>query len=241
MKRKCNLPSGFTLLELLLAVAILSVVTSITFFAFSAVTIAWRRGTAMTDSLSHGDYAIEQLVMGLRSAYFPDDRAESMSYGLWHEDNGSGSQSYDTLSWVKLGRSLVGSKCRFADSPHRVKFSLEPDENGEDAVAVRAWRIHGQLEDFEPDDLDPLFLAGRIEGFDCRCATNVEDGEIEWIDEWEQTNRLPDFIEITLYMAPVEDGREPIELKRIVEVPVATLGSAGIGMENVSHRGLHIR
>jgi hypothetical protein len=51
---------------------------------------------------------------------------------------------------------------------------------------------------------------------------DMED-EIEWIDEWEDTNRLPYSVEVTLWMDPVEEDDDPIELKRVVQVPLAPL------------------
>jgi hypothetical protein len=51
---------------------------------------------------------------------------------------------------------------------------------------------------------------------------DIED-EIEWIDDWEDTNRLPYSVEVTLWMDPVEEGDEPIELKRVVQIPLGPL------------------
>ena len=84
-------------------------------------------------------------------------------------------------------------------------------------------------ETFEPeDDVDQVFIARRVTGFNCRmkdpASENlVGESEIEWIDEWDDTNRLPRVVEITLWMEPLDEGEEPIELKRIIEIPLAPL------------------
>ena len=77
--RGCARPAaspGFTLLELLLAVSILTAVSLVTFLSFGAVITAWRRGLELSDDLHHGDYILEQLVMGLRSTYRPDAKED---------------------------------------------------------------------------------------------------------------------------------------------------------------------
>ena len=220
---------GFTLLELLIAVSLLAVATTVAFVAFSTVTRAWRRGMELTDRLHHGDYVAEQLVMALRSAYYPQGRdSDPGRCGLWMENNGSGQDAADMISWVKLGGALVGRGSKFADTPHRVQFTVDRDEEGEQAVMVKAWRLYGQSEEFDPEvDVDPVFISHKVLGFDCRVAYELVDDEIDWLEEWEYTNQLPTVMELSIYLPPLEEGGEPVEIKRIVGLPVAYLAWAG--------------
>jgi prepilin-type N-terminal cleavage/methylation domain-containing protein len=214
---------GFTLLELMLAISILSVVSVVTYMTFSTVIEAWRRGTAMAEEMHHGDFVIEQIVMAMRSAYYPEADSAPTAYGFWHVDNGDGAEDADEISWVKIGSALVGKEVSFAGSPHRVKLTLEDDEEGRTSVSVRSWRVRGQEEDFDPEDLDPLFLSTKITGFNCRAAFESVDDEIDWLDEWEETNKLPTVVEITLYMEPLDDGEDPVEIKRLLGVRAGEL------------------
>ncbi|MBT3294793.1 MAG: prepilin-type N-terminal cleavage/methylation domain-containing protein [Verrucomicrobia bacterium] len=219
---------GFTLLEVLVAVTILSVITGISLMAFQVVSVAWRKGMLLSDDLHHGDFVVDQLVLGLRSAYVPDSAAGQEKYGFWIEDNGDDAHASDVVSWVKLGAALVGRDSRDLENPeapHRVEFFVGDDETGEAAAAVRAWSLLGQAEEFESDDVEPRFIARRIVGFNCRMQDPEADTEeaIEWIDEWDDTNRLPYAVEVTLWMEPIEEDEEPIELKRIVQIPLAPL------------------
>jgi prepilin-type N-terminal cleavage/methylation domain-containing protein len=215
-------PGGFTLIEVVLAVGILAVVSVLTYMSFGVVTTAWKRGMDLGDDLHHGDYVLEQLVMGLRSAYQPGAKGQAHGYGLVLEDDGSGPESSDVVSWVKLGSALVGKDCPFAGSPHRAKFWVGEDARGVRGALFRAWRLLGQPEDFDPDKAEPVLLATRVVGFNCRCAEAPKDGKIEWEDEWEDTNKVPPFLELTLRLAPFEEDGEPIEVKRIVAIPVVT-------------------
>ena len=221
---------GFTLLEILLAISLMALITVITFMTFGVVVGSWQKGTRLVERLHHGDFIMDQLVMGLRSSYFPDGAGTSTRYGMWLEDEGDGedSNSSDILCWVKLGSSLVGKSAAFEGTPHRVTFYVTENEDGEPSAAVKAWRLEGQPEDFDPEeDVEPVFLSHQVVGFNCRTISpediDEEDGEFEWQDEWEYTNDLPLAVELTVYVTPVEKDGDPIPIQRILKIPVAYL------------------
>jgi prepilin-type N-terminal cleavage/methylation domain-containing protein len=219
--------NAFTLVELLVAIAILVLVTTVTYSTFAAVTKAWQRGTALSEDLHHGDFVMEQLVSGLRQA-----RYRGPADGLWLQDNGSGPYAHDSISWVKEGAELVGEESSEAKSIHRIKFTVlkNPDDD-KPGAAITAWGdeyLHP--DDFSSDDLTPVFLSSRIVGFNCRVATNsVETDELDWRDTWDeemspagnQTNHIPRYVELTLFLEPLQQGEAPVEMKRCVDIPVA--------------------
>lgn len=214
---------GFTLLELLLAVALLAAVTGVTYMTFSTVVTAWQKGTRLMEDVHHGDFVAEQLVMGLRSAYFPDVRGGDFLYGFQLEDGAGGAYGGDRISWVKLGSALVGEDWPFSDTPHRIVFQVAQDDDGRRAAAVRAWRLHGQPDDFDPGDVEWIPLSRKVVGFDCRCAYRLVDDEIEWLDDWEHSNRVPTIVEITLYLEPPLEGGEPQAIRRAMGIPLGGL------------------
>ena len=242
---------GLTLIELLLAITLMAIIASVTYFSFSAATRAWRTGTETANSLHHADYVLEQLVMGLRSAYYPDVNQPAGAYGMMLTDNGDDASARDTLGWVKLGSALVGADSPVAGTPHRVEVSvLDPgtsDEPGlaEGGLSVSAWRLVALPEDFDPTtSVKPMLLTTRVVGFNCRVlnpennlqegdAPSIED-ELTWDDAWEddRTNRLPFAVELSLYLDSGQEREPPIEVKRVVEIPCAPLswrdkGAAG--------------
>lgn len=203
----------------------MAAVSAVMFLAFSVVTNAWSRGLQLTDELHHGDFVMEQLVMGLRSAYYPDTGGRSPAYGFRMEDHGDGEYASDMISWVKMGGALIGSDHRLAGSLHRVSFSIDDGPDFEDAVTIDVIRL-----ETKPDTLDEqrapdrLYISKRVTGFNCRTAFEKdEDEEIDWLDEWEETNRLPRYVEVTLYLAPLADDEPPVELKRAFKIPTAHL------------------
>lgn len=217
-----NRSSAFTLLELMLAIAILSAVTVVMYMSLSVIAGAWRRTVVVSDSMNHGDFVMDQLVMGLRSAYYPQ-AGISRDYGFIHEDNGDGPGSSDRISWVKLGSAVVGRNCQFAGTPHRIEISLDESDNSE-GIAFRAWRLQGQPEDFDPDDVEPVVFSRKVVGFNVRTAARTKSsGEVDWQDDWNETNRLPLAVELTVFMESDETGEAPVEIKRICPVPCAYL------------------
>ncbi len=208
---------GFTLLEVLLAVTLLSVAATVTFLTFSVASTAWQRGTALVDRLHHGDYVMQQLMVALRSTYYMQEGL----HGFHHTSRGMGSSASDEISWVKLGGSLIGREQDYAETPHRVRVFMGRDDSGREGIAYTGWRLAGQEDDFDPDTLSPVVLSERVIGFSCRAAWEFDvAGEIDWLDEWERTNTVPALVEITLYLEPVTRGDSPVEMRRVAQLPL---------------------
>ena len=64
---------AFTLVELILATAILAILTFVSTVVFHTVIRNWNLATEMADSMQRVDYALAQVTSALRSAYFPLD------------------------------------------------------------------------------------------------------------------------------------------------------------------------
>ncbi len=218
--------SGFTLVEILIALSLLGLLTLMLFTSFNAVVRSWETGRAAIDATGHADYLMEQLASALRSAFYP---GSGEKYGFILSDDGEGERARDVIEWTKVGPALVGEDAEFAKVPHRCRVAVaDPDGDFPGGFTVRAWRQDLQLEEFDPEnDTVELCLSPKVIGFNCRVLdpdqAKTADGEINWVDEWAKTNMLPTALEITLWMEPPEKDEEPIESKRIVEIPLGSL------------------
>lgn len=221
--------AGFTLLELLVAIAIFALVGAGTFALMAAVSKAWERGSALCQDLQAGDYVIDQVVDGLLSARYRD-KAD----GFRLKDNGDGPGARDSITWVKAGSALVGEDSYLAKTYHHARFFIGTDEQGLSGAAFTAWGDeYLQPDDFDPDSLPPVVLSDRVVGFNCRVATNdFEMSQLHWLDRWDedmpgddnQSNHVPRFVEITLYLKPLGEDEPPVEMRRMVDVPMASQG-----------------
>ncbi len=216
--------SGFTLIEILVAITIMALATTIATSTFFVVSRAHQHGTALTQNLHYGDFLMDQLVLALRSAHHPaTGQGPHSAYGFWLEDNGSGPHARDRISWVKTGPTLIGGRSTVGRVPHRVDFGIETDRDGQTVAVVRAWRTAIEPEDFNPENLPPIVVSRRIMGFECRFATNVVNNELVWESVWDATNRIPPAVELTLYLEPIDQGDDPIRMRRVVGMPIAPL------------------
>ena len=117
--------AAFTLLEILVAVAILGVVATTVAFVMGVGVEAWRAGAEMAEESHDGEGVMEQVVMALRSAYYPANGAPDWDFGFQLEDGGDGESAQDSISWVKIGNSLVGEDTPWAGAAHRVRLFVE--------------------------------------------------------------------------------------------------------------------
>lgn len=200
---------GFTLVELLVALTVTALAFAIVWQTFVAVTKAWRRGGQVTDEIRHGDFVMDQLVSALRSAaYFPlkPDR-----YGLWFDNR----SERDQLSWVTSGTAFIPPDSPLAMGVHRIMVGIEPNRDGDDSFTVRAFAHLS--EEIDKNDVDAWHISSRVKGFDVR-IWNVQ--EERWEDEWEDTNKIPGLVEVTLFMTPLERYEPPIKISRLVQIPL---------------------
>lgn len=211
-----------------MAVSLLAAAMAITLGAYFNVSRAWQRGIVLADALNHGDFVMEQIVGGLRSAFYPPPQSNAppagSDYGFWLEKAGGGPESRDMVSWVKSGSALLGPEDRLCRGLHRVRVSIE-DQDGSPAVASRAWRPFAQAESFDASSVDPFYVSGKVLGLVCRVSTNRTEEGWQWEENWrdEATNHLPAAVEITLYLEPIERDGPPVEMKRLVEIPLSPL------------------
>ncbi len=80
-----GLPPGtaaFTLLELLIALAIMATAMAIAMGTFHSITRAWQRGAAMADNLNRGEFMMEQILAGLLGAHYSAMPARHLGFGF---------------------------------------------------------------------------------------------------------------------------------------------------------------
>ena len=190
--------AAFTLLELILAITLLASITATAYLCLSTATRSWRVGTETADAINHGDYIMEQILMGLRSAYYPDVGtvdAAAGQYGMQLVNDGDEDVAHDSLTWVKLGSALVGADSEVANTPHKVVLSVVgKGESGDEALAagglvLKSWRMSALPEDFDPDDenfVKPMLLMPGVVALDFRVFNpkdNLAEGKLPGVEE----------------------------------------------------------
>mgnify|MGYP001302903097 CR=1 FL=1 len=84
--------AGFTMLELMFAMVLFAILTVVCFFCFNTVVRTWESSTEYADRMQHADYALTQVISGLRSAYYPTTGTQNSKnkdeYGFALKDGG---------------------------------------------------------------------------------------------------------------------------------------------------------
>lgn len=208
--------SGFTLLELMVAMVILTIAMSIAFQAFSGTIRGWKRGTEVVDGIKHGDFAMNQLASALDSTlYFFNPRK---TYAFTIERGNAGNLPADTISFVTASSAFMPDGSPFANGPHRLKLFID-DEDGSSALFASAMPAIANAEDEESEYVEePMLVSRAVQGLEIL----IYDEETEdWTEDWEKENAVPERILINIYVASEDEDEEPIMFTRMLEIPVA--------------------
>ena len=220
---KSREPSGFTLLEMLVALVIVAMAMTIVWQSFTVAIRAWRRGSDFLMEMHHGDFVMEQLVESLRSAAYFDGSGDT--YGFRLENRSEGRYPNDKLSWVKSGKGFMPYGTELGEGLHRIDLSVEDNEEGEPAVTARIYPHLAEEDEEEYYEGETWQVSRRVKGIDCRVY--IEEDE-EWAEEWENSNSLPALVEITLYMDPLEGDDDPVQIARAIEIPISRELKSGV-------------
>ena len=204
---------GFTLLEVLISMVILSIALTLAWQTFSAATRAWTGGRKVMDKMHHGDFVMNQLAAALRSMAFFKDSAKH--YGFRMEDNSTGYGEH-SISWVTSHSAFIPRGEMFEHGLHRIEVGGGTDEDGTDGLTVTVWPHLADEEDVEKTS---WFITENIKGLRCRVFDTKKDEE-SWKDEWEYSNNIPGLVEITLYAEPAGKYDDPLEFRQLIEIPL---------------------
>ena len=191
-----ELRRGFTLIEMLLATLMVGVITALSILTFQSVSRGWQVSTDYLDKMQRSDYALSQVISGLRSMYYPHDGKQSADYGFVLENRGEGDRpdKSDVITWSKTGPAIVGTKNSLADTVHRVQVMVLEEGNNDYEEPIQKTGLYARLcadaaiipkdegdetdYSFGNEDLyQPILIADGVTGFNCRVLAKEEDAK----------------------------------------------------------------
>ena len=139
--------TGFTMIEMLLATMLVGVLTTLSILTFQSVTHSWQASTDYMDKLQRTDYALNQVISGLRSMYYPHDGKQDDRYGFVLTDNGDGDRprNSDVIEWSKTGPAIVGTKIAIADTVHRVQVMVLEEGDNDWETPIQKTGLYARL------------------------------------------------------------------------------------------------
>jgi type II secretion system protein J len=216
---------AFTLLEIMVALMLFGLLATAIYSSWMALMKGSKVGLVAAAKVQRSRIAMQTIEEALSSARSFD--ADNQYYSFIGENGAEA-----TLSFVcKLSESFPRSG-KFGDfDVRRVTFSLEPgaDSNEGKRLVLRQNPI---LMDLDSDEKDhPVVLAKDVKTFamefwDTRPQKNQNGNTYDWLDEWDETNRLPAMVKITLEFAGDATGQNAQEHVKVVALPSMAVPSA---------------
>ncbi len=187
---------AFTLLELLLAIAVFSMVITAIYASWHAILRSIRAGNQAAAEAQRARVASRALETALGSSVM-----FLMSRDLYRFEVDTTGE-FAALSFVaRLPRSFPGSGYYGDQIVRRVAFVVEPGQDGVNELRLIQFPIlSGEISD---QQLHPLTLARDVSLF----MLEFNDGRSgEWMDEWTNTNSLPRLVRFALAFGKRKDG-----------------------------------
>ncbi|MBW2305598.1 MAG: prepilin-type N-terminal cleavage/methylation domain-containing protein [Deltaproteobacteria bacterium] len=217
---------GFTLLEILISIAILSVILSVIYGTFHSSVRTIRSVQASSDLYRTARLILDKMSEDIRGSYIPSpgNPSETMKFGFIGEDHWDGEYPADTLNFTSTTHRLYES-----DRPQsifsEIGYFLEKDE---ETGLKKLMRRESFVVDQEINAGGAVLEMGlRVQGLDLKYM----DAEGSTWDVWDSTdstagehsNSLPRIVEIYLLIAGQDDPPEqpPVEIATKVLLEMA--------------------
>jgi len=207
--------TAFTLVEILIAIGILSMVLAAIFSSWTAILRASKVGLDAAAAVQRARIVMRTLEDSLLCAQSFGGQNQRY-YGFVAENGGEASLSFVS----RLPESFPRNR-KFGDlQVRRVTFSVESGSGSGRRLVLRQSPL--LMEPDRDENEHPLVLAHFVTEF------QMEFWDVrlhEWVDEWKQTNQLPKLIKFSLKLADNENNirRPQQEITRIVNLPATTV------------------
>lgn len=202
--------NGFTLLEVLLALTILSLLVLAIGVTWSSGLRGWRRGGSVADSVQRQRVVTETISELARSLFFVSFGRDTELRGTHDETEG------DTISFVTGSELLIPAEMQSLAGLRRVTIGLQRTEFGrtylgiqdssalapeDSAVGTNQWRV----------------LSADVSGFAVRYY-NWRLGE--WSDDWTLPRIYASQLEFTIAFGGQDEQSPPVIVRRQVDLPL---------------------
>jgi general secretion pathway protein J len=197
--------AGFTLLELLLAVALLAIIAATVFASFRATTSAMERATVRGASAQAARVVLSRLSDELSAAEWDGQREETFFTGATE-----GGEVHPAGRLQFTSRSHVW----YPMQPPAVELAVINYQAESGPQGLQLWRDEVANPFLLGGGTERVMMADRLAGVQFRFYTGDE-----WVTEWNMADRhkLPDLVEIVLTFAGTEEP--PEEFRTMVSLP----------------------
>lgn len=216
---------AFTLLEIMIAMALFSMITMAIYTSWTTIINASRVGLKAAADAQRRRNAIETLQNALFGVQMS---AANIQHHYFLADTVDPEAAL--LSFVSLLPESFPGNGLFPGAPmRRVTFTLNQDRDGEQNLILYQTPVLASLDEME--DPIPIKLANNVSAF---AVEFYDEGLGDWIENWDSTNSLPRQVRFALvFEHRAEDalGRPTSPSKPDVETRVVTIPSSAIPIQ----------
>jgi general secretion pathway protein J len=211
-----NTRRGFTLLEILLAMSILSLMGLMVFGSFRALMDTTTRAEHALDDLHLSETLLAQITESLHAAVFFD--SDPARYSFLYE-KGTGTPLDDTFSWVTRSKAFLPPDFPTREGLNRIELSVQ-EADGENGLTMRAYSSLLDPESDEAEAVEPRLISKAVKGLELHF---YDPGESDWVDDWERNNQLPVTLTLSLYVQADDPEAQMQKHTRRIDIPLGPL------------------
>ncbi len=196
-------PYGFTLIEMLVALALMALIATILITSLQIGGRTWQRVMRATSNAEEITEAQEILRMRLSSLY-PEDRVADLGQPSFLVSNGASLEFSGAAPEFTKGGFL------------RYQFAVSPTSG---ALEVCSWPVRHGL-DTEPNDSRPERLLSHVSSIAVQFWLKPDETPGRWVDQW-NSKELPRLIRIDVVFGAADNRRwPPLYIEPRIDTPV---------------------
>ena len=207
---------GFTLIELIVSIVILTIALGISYQAFYSSMRSWKYSSNLSESLHQGDYFINKITSNLRSMKF--FKNEKKIYEFIHENNEIYGIPSDLISFVSTRQNILPNKNILNNQSCRIILFVDINDDGENSLYGSFIPVLiNQEKYFEMYNVDKYLISKSIKGLNIKFWDEVNE---QWDENWEDKNNIPKKILLELYLK-INKYEDYQIYSRIIDIPVS--------------------
>jgi len=209
--------SGFTLVEVMVAAAILALIVSMLYIAFASSVKTMEAGTEGGEIFRKAGVVLDRMVQEISCARLPSKEEEdSIQYAFIGEDETEDGVPQDTVTFISTALPLHGP----SRGSKQVGYYIAPDSETDKLALFMKEDTTPALGNSPENAAKGMLLAEGIEGLD---LTYYDSQGREW-KRWDTTTpvfekKLPQLVRISLFFK--DDKGELLSLTTSAQIPSA--------------------
>ncbi|MDD3815616.1 MAG: prepilin-type N-terminal cleavage/methylation domain-containing protein [Desulfocapsaceae bacterium] len=217
MNKSAQRSSGFTLLEILMAISIFAIVVSLAYGSYRATFLIIDTTESQTEIYNKASIAMDRISSDLGSLYL------GTSGFLQGKTQNIGNKEADTIRFTSTAH-LILNKNEQAAGYATISYTVEEDPETKTLRLFRLDKAFLPIESDEPDTKRGLLLCDGLE--EVQIIYHLSQGEQR--DNWDSKEiqksdsnapKLPDRIEISLLFMGQDEEAQPIRFTTAVTFP----------------------